>query len=205
MVESLQTLLLALQWQHLHWYEMTQSKTRLFKFPKPRTGTRFPNMINRAVINVTQINSLCSAVSATYLSNAVWQFFPDDSQLAPSILMSNHRLADWGRFSPPASSSFWNLLAIINQGHLSISTHTEPVHKTTRIQHYQQSGSNAERRNPCWEAVLYTRILVDFYLCLTFKSFLIFLWEFHHLQQGFSVRNQCWFSLVINLITEMLY
>lgn len=135
MVESLQTLLLALQWQHLHWYEMTQSKTRLFKFPKPRTGTRFPNMINRAVINVTQINSLCSAVSATYLSNAVWQFFPDDSQLAPSILMSNHRLADWGRFSPPASSSFWNLLAIINQGHLSISTHTEPVHKTTRIQH----------------------------------------------------------------------
>lgn len=92
-------------------------------------------MINRAVINVTQINSLCSAVSATYLSNAVWQFFPDDSQLAPSILMSNHQLADWGRFPPPASSSRWNLLAIINQGHLSISTRrTHPqqnyVHST---------------------------------------------------------------------------
>lgn len=45
-------------------------------------------MINRAVINVKQIKSLLSAVSATYLSNVVWQFFPADSQLAPSALMS---------------------------------------------------------------------------------------------------------------------
>lgn len=45
-------------------------------------------MINRAVINVKQIKSLLSPVSATYLSNVVWQFFPDDSQLAPSVLMS---------------------------------------------------------------------------------------------------------------------
>lgn len=47
----------------------------------------------------------------------------------------HHQLADWGRFPPPASSSCWNLLAIINQGHLSISPRLTPpqqnyVHST---------------------------------------------------------------------------
>lgn len=45
--------------------------------------------------------------------------------------------------------------------------------------------------NLWWEAAL-AWILVDFYLCFTFKSFLLF----YHLQQGDGLCNQCRFSLV---------
>lgn len=136
----LQTCLLCVWQQHLHWLNDTKLN-QTFLIPQIQDENTIPNMINRAVINVMQINSLRLAVSATYLSNAVWQFFPDDSQLAPSILMSNYQIADWGRFPPLASSSRWNLLTIINQGHLSISTR-----RTHPLQNYVHSKLIAIRK-----------------------------------------------------------
>lgn len=48
--------------------------------------------------------------------------FPRWLTVGSICINEHHQLADWGKFLPPASSSCWNLWAIINQGHLLIST-----------------------------------------------------------------------------------